>query len=200
MKNPSSLLIGIDPSQRHTGICVIVDGGEPIFHEIAPSLEECPVLLDSLLYLRRETRNFLATYFDRSQSSTTEVLLGMEKQVGGGNMSMTLFSAQMTIWGVFQAFLPPNSILLVNPLPIQLKSYMRKRFGVDLENKSAIVESFKKQYGTSHNVDLKRISSHKVEAWYLTQMAKEVKNGTWAYTPPSKEKPLVTWKTLYGQK
>jgi hypothetical protein len=70
----------------------------------------------------------------------------------------------------------------VMPLPKQLKSYLTKMHGIDTANKSSIVKHFKLTEGHPG-----RISSHLVEAYYLTRLAQDVLRGTWRYNLPSKE-------------
>jgi len=49
-------LIGIDPSQRHTGLCVLRDS-EPSFFEIQPKQDS---ILECLEYLAEELSSFFA--------------------------------------------------------------------------------------------------------------------------------------------
>jgi len=99
----------------------------------------------------------------------------------------------MVVLSCIKQHRPTQEMSLVMPLPIQLKSYITKMHGIDTTSKSSIVAGFKKQMDWS-----KRISSHKVDAYYLTRLAEDVLLGRWRYKLPSKETNLFAGTILNG--
>ena len=176
--------IGIDPSQRHTGLCLVSDEG-PSFYEIKPVHEN---VLDCLGQIADEFSSWLCRNYH------TGDLICIERQLStGGQMSALMFCVQMVILSSIKSHAPLESMRLVFPLPIQLKSYLMKVHGINTKNKSSIVAGFKKNTGWS-----KAISSHKVEAYYLAVMGKDVLLGSWRYNIPTKEAKLFAGTILNG--
>jgi len=111
----------------------------------------------------------------------------------GGESSSLRFADQLLILGCIHHYAPHEEMRLVLPLPIQLKSYMTKVHGIDTKNKSSIVAGFKEQTGWKG-----RISSHKVEAYYLALLARDVSLGSWRYKVPQKETKLFAGIVVNG--
>lgn len=167
--------VGIDPGQRHTGLCFLTEAG-PEFHEIKPENED---ILSCLTKVRADLTKWL---YDKGSNPT---LIAIERQLSvGGQSSSLLFAVQMTILDVVTRFsgMPAT---LVMPLPIQLQSYIKKRHGGDISSARATVEHFRQQLKWE-----RRISQHCVDAYYLARLAKDVHEGTWEYKLPSKEAKL----------
>lgn len=178
-------ILGIDPSQRHTGLA-LKKGGSLVFYEIKTKQ---PDLLSSVLQLKTDLYKFI----DQNAPGDEELFISMEKQVASGQSSQLLFYVQMAIFEVLKAVRVER---MVNPLPIQLKAYMRKAEGVNTLSKTDIVESFRERYGKKWGVG--RISSHCVEAFYLIRMAEEVLAGTWTYALTKREVALTPWPIMGG--
>lgn len=176
--------IGIDPSKRHTGLCLLV-GTEPLFWEIRPKYDN---VLDCLGQTSEELASWLCKNY------RTNDLICMERQMSiGGQMAALMFCVQMGVLSTIKHYAPLEEMKLVMPLPIQLKSYMKKVHNLDITSKAAIVAGFKQKTGWE-----KRISSHKVDAYYLALLAKDVSLGSWQYKIPSKESKLFEGTILNG--
>jgi len=176
--------IGIDPSQRHTGLCVLRDSG-PSFFEIQPKQDN---ILECMEYLAEEFSSFLA------ENSGIETMICVERQLSvGGQSSSLMFLVQMLILNCIKKHRPTQKMELVMPLPIQLKSYITKMHGIETKSKSSIVAGFRKQMDWQ-----KRISSHRVEAYYLAKLAKDVLLGRWQYKLPSRETNLFEGTIING--
>lgn len=176
--------IGIDPSQRHTGLCLLTEA-KSSFYEIQPTQDS---LLGSLEYLAEEFRGWLAVNWKEGD------LICMERQLSvGGQSSSLMFCVQMLILACIREVTKQEEMQLVLPLPIQLKSYLKKRHGIDTKNKSSIVAGFKEQTGWQW-----RISSHRVEAYYLACLGRDVSLGSWQYKIPTKEVRLFSGTILNG--
>jgi len=179
------LFLGIDPSQRHTGLCFLENReAEPHFCEIQTG--DLP-LAESALDLRSDFRTWVGHMMQRGDT----LLVAMEKQVVGGHMSLTLFHIQMVLIEELATF-SDRRVKLVFPLPVQLKKYMRERHGVIVSSKTQIVRSYQEKYGGG------RISSHKVEAFYLALMGIDCSEGSWKYKLPAREPPLSRLEIVGG--
>jgi len=176
--------IGIDPSQRHTGLCILRDSG-PSFFEIQP---DQPDILECMDYLATEFRSWLRQNYHIGDQICIERQLSM-----GGQMSSLMFLVQMVVLNCIKRHAPLQEMRLVMPLPIQLKSYMTKMHGIESKKKSSIVAGFKKQQNWQQ-----RISSHKVEAFYLAKLAEDVLLGRWQYKLPSRETNLFEGTIING--
>lgn len=175
--------IGVDPSFRHTGFCLLRPDREPQFREV--KTEENLDLVSSEKELRKKFTDIVAPLKGRLRIAT------IERQFSTGAQSSALqFAAQMIVLGII-VDLEPEYIVL--PLPGQLKSYMKKVHRVDTSNKTGIVRSYREQTGTK-----KRISSHCVEGYYLGKLGQAVLAGDWEYVLPSKEMALIPGKITNG--
>jgi len=176
--------IGIDPSQRHTGLCILSDAG-PSFFEIKPTHDN---ILECMDQLSDEFSSWLAKNYLSGDQICIERQLSM-----GGQMSSLMFLVQMVVLSCIKRHAPLEEMRLVMPLPIQLKSYITKMHGIETKSKSSIVAGFKKQLNWNE-----RISSHRVEAYYLARLAKDVLLGRWQYKLPSRETNLFEGTILNG--
>jgi len=176
--------IGIDPSQRHTGLCLLEEAG-PSFWEISPKHDNVLDCLD-------QTTDELASWLARNSGKDT--LICIERQMSkGGQMAPLMYCVQMVVISTIKRHRPLMDLELVLPLPIQLKSYMTKIHGLDISSKSTIVAGFREKLSWEP-----RISSHKVDAYYLAQLAKDVFLGSWQYKLPSKEAKLFAGTVING--
>lgn len=178
-------ILGIDPSQRHTGLALrdTAARGGPCFYEIQPKERE---LFASLKSLQEELLRFLETFVICPKD---QLFVCIEKQGYAGHSAQTLFTVEMFIVDSIRAFLgrPPN---FLSPIPIQLESYLKKVEGIDITSKSSIVKAYKATYGQG------RISSHLVEAFYLTRLAEAVLDKRWRYNLSENEIPRYPWPTI----
>jgi len=179
--------VGIDPAQRHTGLCILQPDTAPLFYEVKTTED----VLTSSQKIRGELQVWLW-----ERVAMDEATFAVEKQLSkGGHTSALLFFIQMTVLEVVQGFFREREPRVVMPLPIQLTSFMKKRYGVPIGSAAEAVGHFKDTYKYSG-----RISQHCVDAFYLAQMAREVEAGEYGYPLPSKEAPLVPWRTLNGER
>jgi len=180
--------LGVDPSQRHTGLCLYEQGAESIFFEIKPQAQDLITSTDELRQNLRRARVSLGV-------DTSRLVCSMEKQLSAGaHTAALMFHVQMVVLEELRDWMLPRDLVLVMPLPIQLKSYMKKVHEVDTKNATSIVQSFRKIHGFEG-----RISQHCVDAWFLVRMAEDVLAGRWTYKLPSKERPLFPWRTVNGE-
>lgn len=190
-----SVIIGVDPSQRHTGLVALstVVGSTPRFSEIQPK----DSILASGLQIKAE---FIA--WVRLMKVTfpgEDLIFSIEKQlpVGGQTSALQFYIQLCVLEGIGQFINTEKRQEVVMPLPVQLRSYMRKRHNVDITSASSGVASFKDQYKNEPwMVGLTRISQHKVDAFYLAKLAEDVMAGYWKYKLPSRDLRVVPWGIL----
>jgi len=180
-------VIGIDPSQRHTGLASLCSGSVPVFHEIQPTTD----ILTSGRQIEQELTLFL------SKEATPDTFYSVEKQLSvGGQSSSLMFYVQMVVLNTVGRFVQENfkkEPVFVMPLPIQLKSYMKKVHGFDISKPSTIVQSWKKKHSGAPWAQ-GRISQHKVDAFMVAELALDVMKGSFSYKKPQKEAPLIPWE------
>lgn len=174
-------VVGIDPSQRHTGVCFLTEAG-PFFTEIKTGTED---VLTSSQSLRRHLRSFLREH------NAQNAVFCIEKQLSvGGNSSSLMFHMQMNVLEVVRQLSP--SPVLIMPLPVQLQSYIRRRHGCENPKSATQVVAAAKRA-----LNLKgRFSQHLADAYFLGILARDVLAGTWSYKKPSREQPLVPWEIV----
>jgi hypothetical protein len=178
------IYLGIDPSQRHTGLAIQSKGSEPLFFEVQTGT-------DDLLTSMRRTRDDLMVILDRHCPSGGTIY-SIERQLTQGHSSAALAAVFMAILDAIHEWDPePRAILM--PLPVQLISYLKRQHGVDTTSASTIVQHFKQTRGYKGT-----ISQHKVDAYYLGRLAADVMTGRWRYNLPTKERPLVPWRITNG--
>lgn len=177
-------IVGIDPSQRHTGLCFLREA-EPVFHEIKTEAQD---VLTSAATLRKGLREFI------KDNKAENAVIAMEKQLSvGGQSSTLLFHMQMNVFEVIKQLQSEPTLVL--PLPIQLTSYIKKQHKGDTSSASSIVAHFKDTTGWKG-----RISQHCVDAYYLALLGRDVLSGVWSYKLPSNEAPLTPWRTTNGKR
>jgi len=178
--------LGIDPSQRHTGLAFLEPGGQPVLHHF--NYPEISVL-EAGVKLKQDLVSVLHAY-------TPFDVICVEKQLSvGGQMSSLMFYMQMMVLeALSKVAASAPGMKMVMPLPVQLKSYMKHHLEFDIAKKSTIVASYKKKYQYS-----KRISSHEVDAHCLAMFGISVLLGTWGYKKPSRESLVHPFEMSYGQ-
>jgi hypothetical protein len=178
-------VIGVDPSQRHTALCLL-RGAEPHFHEVKPTED----MLTAARKTRRETIQFV------KEHHAEDAAWAIEKQLSvGGSMSALQFYFQMQILEIVRHFNPDRHPALIMPMPIQLKSYITKTQGCPSPKGRILVDHLKKQ--TELNG---RISEHKAMAYYMALLGRDVLTGVWRYNRTKNEAPLHPWKTINGDR
>lgn len=175
------MFIGIDPSQRNTGICVL---GED--HHVADRYDITTgtmSILDSAALLRLKIGVLFKKYPDATY--------GIEKMMPSARCGALLFYMQMVILEEFQAH---TSRRLVHLLPVQLKSYMQKRYAFIPKDKTSIVNKAKELSGVTG-----RMSSHQADAYFLARACEEVIAGRYEYALSKVELKLFSWSVLNGR-
>lgn len=184
------MFVGVDPSQRHTGLCFLKgEGAEPSFHEIKT---EGLDVLSSMHKLRTDFKSVLV----REGVEKGKAVFSVEKQLSvGGQSSSLMFCMQMVVLEVVHEWFPEGNYQVVAPLPIQLTSYIKRIHGIDISSAGSIVRGYQKATGRT-----KRISQHCVDGYFLARLAIDVCKGEWSYNLPTKEAALVPWSTKNGGK
>lgn len=173
-------ILGIDPSERNTGLALYERGAGVVFTEIAPKEVD---VLSAVLHLQRDLREYCA-----KRGIGPHTLVSIEKMVLSGHSSTLLFYVQMA---VLEVLAERGITHMLHPLPIQLHSFIKKFEKGSIGSKTEIVASFREKYGKK--LGTKRLSSHCVDAFYLLRLAQEVCRGSWEYNLPSKEVRLFPW-------
>lgn len=173
-------IIGIDPSQRHTGVCILNSKLDVV--EIFDVVTGQEPILESGMMIREQMEVLFKGYPD--------AIYSMEKMMPGATCGPLLFYVQMII---LESMARCTTKKLVHPLPIQLKSYMKKLLGAVPSNKTEIVQGFKKL--TSFKG---RASSHCADAYFLARMGDEVAAKRYSYRLSEKELPIMSWGVLNG--
>lgn len=179
--------LGVDPSERHTGLVILDKGHQPIFHEIYTGTK---TVIEAAAQIREDLNHFWVVNLGLRE----EVCFAIEKQLPvGGQSSALLFYIYMAVLESTLPFRNTHQCHFVSPLPGQLKSYIKKMYRIETTSKTTIVNGWKAMFKYRE-----RISSHRVEAWFLARLARDVLEGNWRYNLPSREAPLVPWVNLNG--
>lgn len=178
------MFLGVDPSQRHTGLC-LRGAGLLAFDEIKT---EGMDMLSSARYIRQRFIAFVR------QHNAENATYAIEKQLSVGGQSSSLqFFVQMNVLEAVRYLNPEPT--LVFPLPIQLQSYVKKVQNVPSHKGREYVAFCKKQIGHPG-----RLSEHCVDAYYLTRLAEDVMARRWWYKLPESEAAVIPWRIENGTK
>lgn len=179
--------VGIDPSKRHTGLCLLNET-VPRFNEIRTNDVD---VLTAAGMVHTGVQHFLAGL----DPACTTVCPERQLSVGGQSSSI-LFSIQLKVLEAIQNWDPNHKCQFVFPLPTQLNSYRIHQHGfVNKESDSAQVARFKATTGFQG-----RLSIHCVDAYYLSLLAKDVLQGIWKYKIPANEPPITPWIIQNGER
>lgn len=173
--------IGIDPSQRHTGICVM--GPDLKIKDSYDITTEGLAILESGFKVRVELGQLFGKYPDAVYS--------VEKMMPAAGSGALLFYFQMIL---LEELATRTTRKLVHPLPIQLKSFMKMLTGTVPTNKTEIVKRAKELSGYT-----KRMSSHIADAYFLARAAKMAVEGRYEYNLSRLELPLFSWEVIGGK-
>lgn len=177
------MFVGIDPSQRHTGLCVLhPDGRIAATKEIVTGDLS---LMDSGVKVRRELHEFII------QEDLRGSVFCMEKQLPRLTAGPQLFYVQMLVLEILQLY---TERLLVFPLPVQLKSYIKNRTGETPRSKSDVVRLAKALSGVKG-----RTSSHVADAYFLALLSMDLRDGKHSFRLSEAELPLISWGTICDQ-
>jgi len=184
------VVVGIDPSLRRTGICWLRGGKVEGFKEIQPKQ---PDLLSSFYHIEG---SLLDLMWEWRTHEDEPPLFGIEKQLSvGGHTSSLMFAVQMLVLRVIRSTF--SDVYLVHPLPVQLKSYIKKRSGI--KGKATASEIVRAALATDDFSNFSgRISQHVADAYFLAKAAEEALAGTWVYNLSRKEIPIHPWGLIGG--
>ena len=178
------IYIGIDPSQRHTGLCVLRDNDYVLSQIDTTSKMD---LQTSVYHIRGELLKLMIDYSLQPEQSH----FGIERMIPGAATSPLMFAVQTIVYDtILTHFDFDNRLTFVTPYPVQLKHYMRKQHGVDIKNKkTGIIDGYKLVTG-----DENRVSSHRAEAYFLSRMAIDVDAGCWSFTQKKQRLRIFPWE------
>ena len=179
-------IIGIDPSLRHTGVCVrnTTDSKAPLYtYEVKtgklPVIESASAVADEL-----------PTFFDSINQYMwpASTVICVERQIPnapGSSAAIQFYMYLIVIEVLDNYFNYMREKFIITPFPMQLKKYMRVKHGVkEVSRKGSITERFKELTGL-------RSSSHIAESWFMTMMAEDILKQNW--TLPM-DKSVVKYK------
>ena len=188
------LVVGIDPSLRHTGLALDRKGQPPVYHEIKTGAATVP---EAIGILREE----FAAWLHEVVGPTADVVWALEQQMAQADINGWLMMlTQCAVCEVIHGS-TVRPVQMVAPYPNQLKAYIKRMHGVSTGSKTEI------RYGhqriirdlvQSEKVPL--VSSHKAEAWFLTQLARDVLDGQWSYKQSPLKVRVFPWPILRGVK
>jgi len=185
------VVVGIDPSLRRTGICWLRGGKVEGWNEIQP---EQPDLLSSFSHIEGHLHDL---FWEWRVHEDEPPLFGVEKQLSvGGHTSSLMFAVQMLVLRVIKTNFP--DVYIAHPLPIQLKSYIKKR--TDIQGKATAGEIVRAAKASGDFVNYEgRFSQHVADAYFLAKLAEEALEGTFEYNLSKKEIPIHPWKLIGGK-
>lgn len=175
------MIVGIDPSQRNTGVCV-TDSKLKILESFDIKTTTEP-LLESIQAIRKGLEVLMRKYPD--------ALYVAEKQMPSAKAGHHLFCVQMAMLEEMSKW---TRCRLAHPLPIQLRSFMKSEVGKVPETKSETVQNAKLLSSFKG-----RMSSHMADAYFLCRLGAAVKDGRYKYKLSQVELPLISWRVEGGQ-
>lgn len=187
------LVVGIDPSLRHTGLVLDRRDQPPVYHEIKTAGVS---VTEALGDIRRAFWSWLSALgLDREP-----VVWAMERQLAQGDvngwlMMLTQCAVCEVIYGA-----SVGEVQMVAPYPNQLKAYIKRMHGIATRSKTEIRYGHRKIIRARvQSADVSLVSSHKAEAWFLTQMARDVLAGRWSYQQTAVKVRVFPWPIIRGE-
>lgn len=174
------MIIGIDPSQRNTGVCIL--NPDRTVKEVYTLKTEALPLLESGEVMRAGFVTLFTLYPD--------ALYAVEKMIPRAFSGAALFYVQMIM---LEEMARLTTKRLVHPLPVQLRSFMKSVTGSVPANKTETVAKFKAL--TSFQG---RASSHVADAYFLALLGAAVLDGRYKYRLSEDELPLTSWRAING--
>ena len=179
------IFIGIDPSQRHTGICIMRTPEDYVLSQIDTTVKDD--LATSVKIIRRELRKGL---FGDTEIPFDQYAFGIERMIPGAMTSPLMFAVQTIVYDEILDFFGEYVPSFTTPYPVQLKAYMSRHHGVDIKNKkTGIIQGYKRITG-----DEARVSSHRAEAYFLARMAQDVIEGRWSFKQKPQKLRMFPWE------
>lgn len=188
----TDLVIGIDPSLRHTGLCLDRGTEPPVYHEIKTG--RAPVV-EAMGDIRRS----LASWFREQGVDREPAIWAVERQLAQGDVNGWLMMLAQV--AVCEAILEEavGAVQMVAPYPNQLKAYISRIHGVKTDSKTQIRLGQREiMRRRSQSGEAPLVSSHKAEAWFLTQMARDVLAGRWSYMQSPVKVRVFPWPIVRG--
>ena len=172
-------LVGIDPSQRHIGLC-LRSGTEVIFRQVNPKAKD-------ILTCGQELYEGVLQFIVDHDACQADFAIERQLSVGAQSSSLMYHMQMKTLEVLYTVRAKRGAIVM--PLPVQLQSYVYHKHGLKPSKKATpYVDLYRDLTG-----DQRRLSIHCVDAYFLTELAREVKAGTWEYKLPYRETALHPW-------
>lgn len=188
MGTTPQFIIGIDPSLRRTGIAVLNSSGEiQDMMELRPPHES---VLDAAAWTMKASRQIFTKYHDS--------VYCMERMITARSGNLLFYVHMRIAEAMDEVNLREGGPWLMNPLPIQLKSYLRKYGVTDISKKTPIVAAVKRELNGV--IDPQKVTSNTADAYFLARLALDCIKGDWGYNLPKKEIKLVSWRNYNCQK
>lgn len=175
------MIIGIDPSQRHTGVCIL-DKDLSIVQAYDIVTGSVPLLESGII-----VREMLGVLFDQYPTATYSV----EKMMPSARNGHHLFYIQMVL---LEELAQRTNKRLIHPLPIQLKSFMKSLLGTVPETKTDIVKAAKQLTSFPG-----KMTSHVADAYFLARLGDRVLNNNYKYNVSRIELPIISWEVIGGR-
>lgn len=166
-------IIGIDPSLRHTGVCVrnTTDPNNLYTYEVKTG--KLPVI-ESAWAVTDELTTFLNTINQYIWPAST--VLCIERQIPnapGSSAAIQFYMYLQVIETLDCYFNYLREKFIITPFPMQLKKYMRVKHEVkEVSRKQSIIDRYKELTGRYN-------SSHIAESWFMTCMAEDILKKNW---------------------
>lgn len=142
--------------------------------------EEGSPILEAGLEIREKFEGYLKSFHG------SEFLFCMERMMPQARSGGALFYVQMLLLEVMKDL--PGLGRTVMPFPIQLRSYLIKRWGIQPRTKTDVVNGYLKLTQSRA-----RVSSHVAEAYFLAHLGLDVVAGKYELNLPKKEMKLTSW-------
>lgn len=175
------MILGIDPSLRHTGVTLLSGDSLVVFTGEVKTTDAA--ILTSTRALRRDLQK---VFSEVKKLAPGGLDFSMEQMMPTASSGALLFHVQMLILESIEDTF--GRVMIHHPLPVQLKSYIKKVSKGPIESKTDIVNSFRELSGVQG-----RVSSHIADAYFLARLGQDVSRGRFAFKPPSKGYKLMDW-------
>ena len=168
-------------------------GKPPVYHEIKTGSAAVPEALGDI---RRE----FALWLQRMEITwRVSVVWALERQMSQADVNGWLM--MLAQCAVCEVILEQGgaAVRMVAPYPNQLKSYIKRMHGVSTRSKTEIrygQQKILRDLMQTEKVPL--VSSHKAEAWFLAQLARDVLDGRWSYEQSPSKVRVFPWPIIRG--
>ncbi len=198
--------IGVDPSLRHTGLCLIRGAEDPVFSQIDTKKLD---LTSSIQQIQMDLTFFLDEELGYP-TKEQQIYWCIEKQIPvGASMSSMMYTIQAVILSTIydwyrnnwpkkylDAGIEGRDLKFIMPAPSQLRKYLRDVHEAPVKKAKDTKAFFIEQTGYKGV-----ISEHKIDAYYMAKLGQDVIAGNFSYpmnVGKKKTTPLLPWAILNG--